>query len=1357
VISNRLIRGIAVTVLGAAATVTLTQVFAGPAAALAPVNPVRVDLGGHPANSGFLVFVEGNVALNADESEGTVAAGGKLGFNATYNVAAHAPKDATFTAPGDSGPTFLYVGGGMVWTGSNILRVLNSGFTKIADSSTYTARNRDQNNAQVNYRISKPGASFDSTPRIEGTTNQQSPASIATPVPSSLINIAGAFTQYRQLTSDLAQCAANVVLTDPNGGSNPVPRPYSSGSRGRLTLTPGQTNVLEMSTQDLANLSEITFVNQPSASTPLVVNVTGASYNGNTPNLAGIGGANAPYILWNFPQATSVVVTGGATIEGTIYAPNAALNWRPSQNIEGNVIAAAFTHGPSALGRSVREVHDFPFATTVSCPSSGPPTGTLTLVKHVNNAAGGTAAPGDWTLSADGSTPVTGPGNSGAVTNVTVNAGDYLLSEADGPPNYVRGRWSCTGGAKTGRTVTVAAHADVTCEITNTYLPPPAPKGHLTLVKQVVNTGGGSATADMWTLSADGPTPFSGAGNSTDVTDVRVRTGDYVLSESGGATNYEASDWSCPGATLAGNTVTVDVDDDVTCTITNTYSPPPAPTGTLTLVKNVDNSGGGAARPQQWTLSAAGPTPFSGPGNSDAVNNVVVETGDYQLSESGGPNHYSAGNWTCAGGTQHGNAVTIAAGDDVTCTITNTYTPPPPPTGTLTLVKNVVNTGGGTATADQWTLSADGPTPFSGAGNSSDVTSVQVLTGDYQLSESDGPADYTASAWDCAGGSLSGSTVGIAAGDDATCTITNTYTPPPTPTGTLTLVKDVVNTGGGAATPGDWTLSADGPTPFSGAGNTGEVSNVVVATGDYQLSESDGPADYTASSWSCPGAPPAGATVTVATGDDVTCTITNTYSPPVAPSGTLTLVKNVDNSGGGAARPQQWKLSADGPTPIHGVANTRAVRNVVVETGDYQLSESGGPDHYTEGDWTCVGGAQQGSTVTIAAGDDVTCTITNTYSPPPPPPPTGRLTLVKHVDNGDDGLARPDEWTLNADGPTPVSGPGNSVTDVKVLTGDYELSESGGPDSYTAGDWSCTGGTLAAATVTVAEDADVRCEITNTYVPPPAPTAHLSLVKHVDNTGGGLATPDQWTLTADGPIAITGPGNSSEVTNALVSPGDYDLSESGAPADYTASDWTCTDATLHGATVTIEQDHDATCEITNTYTPPIPPPAGTVTLAKRVDNHGGGTAAPSDWMLTADGPQTVSGNANSVNVTAVVVAIGSYQLSESGGPSGYTASDWHCTGGSLTGNTLDLAHNANAVCTVTNTFVPAAATSTPPSGSPSGSPSATVVSRSSGNPPPGGLAATGTHIAPLIVAGLILIGLGTGLLAVLPGRRRRAH
>jgi hypothetical protein len=116
--------------------------------------------------------------------------------------------------------------------------------------------------------------------------------------------------------------------------------------------------------------------------------------------------------------------------------------------------------------------------------------------------------------------------------------------------------------------------------------------------------------------------------------------------------------------------------------------------------------------------------------------------------------------------------VTIAVGDDATCTLTNTAIDP-----TLTLVKQVVNGHGGTARPTDWTLKATGPMTISGPTGSVAVTGVVVLTGAYALSES-GPAGYSASSWTCTGATLSGATVQIVSGSVAVCTIVNTQLPP---------------------------------------------------------------------------------------------------------------------------------------------------------------------------------------------------------------------------------------------------------------------------------------------------------------------------------------------------------------------------------------------------------------------------------------------------------------------------------------------------------------------------------------------------------------------------------------------------
>ena len=70
--------------------------------------------------------------------------------------------------------------------------------------------------------------------------------------------------------------------------------------------------------------------------------------------------------------------------------------------------------------------------------------------------------------------------------------------------------------------------------------------------------------------------------------------------------------------------------------------------------------------------------------------------------------------------------MTIALGNNAVCMLTNTARQPQ-----LTLVKTVVNDNGGTAEATDWTLSADGPTPISGAVGEPTVTNAAVEIGTY--------------------------------------------------------------------------------------------------------------------------------------------------------------------------------------------------------------------------------------------------------------------------------------------------------------------------------------------------------------------------------------------------------------------------------------------------------------------------------------------------------------------------------------------------------------------------------------------------------------------------------------------------
>jgi uncharacterized repeat protein (TIGR01451 family)/LPXTG-motif cell wall-anchored protein len=128
---------------------------------------------------------------------------------------------------------------------------------------------------------------------------------------------------------------------------------------------------------------------------------------------------------------------------------------------------------------------------------------------------------------------------------------------------------------------------------------------------------------------------------------------------------------------------------------------------------------------------------------------------------------------------------------------------------------------------------------------------------------------------------------------------------------------------------------------------------------------------------------------------------------------TLTLVKTVE---GGPLSDSDFPAFIDGDAADWGVAYT-------LNPGDYTASETT-QDNYTAGDWG--GDCATDGTVTIEAGDDLTCTVTNTYVPTPNP-----SINIEKATNGED-----------ADTPTgPVISVGDTVTWTYVVTntGDVDL------------------------------------------------------------------------------------------------------------------------------------------------------------------------------------------------------------------------------------------------------------------------------------------------------------------------------
>ncbi len=730
----------------------------------------------------------------------------------------------------------------------------------------------------------------------------------------------------------------------------------------------------------------------------------------------------------------------------------------------------------------------------------------------------------------------------GGQNQQVVNPGTYTVVETNPSPNYALTGLTCGTATGTGtsattnvstRTVSItigaAGGGNVDCTYTNTLQ-----QAHLTLIKTVTNDNGGTAQDTDWTLNAAGPMQIFGATATAGVTNIAVTSGSYTLSESGGPSGYSASTFSCVtnnGAPVISNSITLAPNDNAVCTINNNDVAP-----ALTLVKVVTNDNGGTELSSAWTLTATGATGFSGTGPS-VTTDASFDAGSYNLSESG-PSGYAASNWVCVGGTQDdSDTVTVGLGQSATCTITNNDIAPQ-----LHLRKIVTNNNGGTASVTDFTLSADG----SGANDLSGVSPVDsgvgLLADTFALSETN-LTGYAASNWVCVGGTQDGTNVTVGINQSATCTITNDDV-----TGTLTIVK---NTIGGN---GQFNFTVAGPTPSTPSvtttAGTGSAGPVNVNAGTYTVLET------ASNEWSLTSATCSdGSDVTniqVSLGENVICTFTNTKIPKL----TIIKITNPVTDIG------QFNLFINGTEYANNIGNggTTGTQNAVI--GANTFAEAAGTntnladyDSIVSGDG-CSGSATAG-TITLLAGDDKTCTITNTRR--------GQI-IVNKVTNpaGDSQIF---DFTTTGTGYSNFS---LSDTDApnsqQVSPGSYTVAESA------VSDWDSDGGTCdngeTPTSLNVEPGETVTCTFTNTkrgrliVQKTTIPAAELTSFV-INNTGTG-------TITNGGVGSVTdATDHTYEVT-----PGTYSVTET-VPTGWDKTGDTCQN-------VVVAAGQTVTCLLTNT-------------------------------------------------------------------------------------------------------------------------------------------------------------------------------
>ncbi|MEN9560997.1 MAG: hypothetical protein RIQ56_270, partial [Candidatus Parcubacteria bacterium] len=351
--------------------------------------------------------------------------------------------------------------------------------------------------------------------------------------------------------------------------------------------------------------------------------------------------------------------------------------------------------------------------------------------------------------------------------------------------------------------------------------------------------------------------------------------------------------------------------------------------------------------------------------------------------------------------------------------------------------------------------------------------------------------------------------------------------------------------------------------------------------------------------------------------------------------------KTVVNDNGGTAVADDFNLTLDGDPVLDGALNP-------VAPGAHTSGETN-LQGYSAGDWG--GHCDLQGAVTVGLGEIRSCTITNDDIQP-------KLTVTKTVVNDHGGSAFPDDFALNVNATSVLSGVQNGFN-----AGAYTVSETSLP-TYTAGVW---GGDCAAnGAITLLPGDEKTCTITNDDIAP-----ELTVIKHVVNDNGGTKVAGDFTMSVGGTEVSDDSFSGSETgTTVTLDAGEYNVDEIELPGYAKSLGADCVGA--------INIGEKKTCTITNDDIAPE------LTLVKVLVNDNDGTSVVTDWTLIASGSVNLLSGTSGVT-SGPTFGAGIYALSETSAVTGYSASGWSCTGSNnLNGALLTIGLAEKITCTITN-------------------------------------------------------------------------
>jgi choice-of-anchor A domain-containing protein/uncharacterized repeat protein (TIGR01451 family) len=382
----------------------------------------------------FNVFTQGNATLSSNESESPIAIGGNLTVNGNYQVATNTAGDFTIS----NVPIGLVVGGGVTIT-SGTLQVNSQSYVKIGNCAGLKVWYKDNNDAFSTIRITKDTDDYSAGSGIlinnQANNFSGGPLSASNnPVcASTSIDFAAAFATLKTNSANLSQCQGVAITTENANGET-----ISSISGQNLYLdlpanpAANKPRIWNVSGSDLNSINEVNLRFTPTANEPLIINVsTDASFTWNVKN-QNFSASVYKYVIWNFPNATTLNIEGSSMIAGSILAPNANVTKTVNQNnIEGQLIAQSFVQNGG-------EMHPYPFEGNVQCgavicvkPNAGKDTTVCATSAQLKTPAQGET----WSfLSSSNSSSATISAN-GLASNMSVTGQYRFLLKKDNDAN----------------------------------------------------------------------------------------------------------------------------------------------------------------------------------------------------------------------------------------------------------------------------------------------------------------------------------------------------------------------------------------------------------------------------------------------------------------------------------------------------------------------------------------------------------------------------------------------------------------------------------------------------------------------------------------------------------------------------------------------------------------------------------------------------------------------------------------------------------------------------------------------------------------------------------------------------------